>query len=1101
MSDYLADEIPVDEDEFTRRACDPRSSVVVEACAGSGKTWLLVSRIVRLLLAGTAPGEILAITFTRRAAQEMKVRLLRDLWDLASATDDKIVASLRQRGLSRAQAVAAIDDARKLYERVVTARVPLTIETFHGWFWQLIARAPLGAGVPFAPVLLEGSERVRADAWLHFTAALIRPQRAVERAAWEDLIGETGEVTARRLLQQFLHKRAEWWSFAAGDEPAAVDRALEPLRVSGGGDPAMELRAPDFTESLRGLVAQWQSIRPPLRTIDTAVGRASAWLASPGKNAARDLREACLVVLTKGQSTPIVLLTPECMAARFANDAQARSYANAHAAVVVRLQQIMAARRTWRAFKVNHAALTCGQLLVHTYQALKQQRQALDFTDLEWHTYRLLSDPDNAAYMHARLDARYRHVLLDEFQDTNSLQWQVLQSWLAAYGAQDQDAGSASAPDRPTVFVVGDPKQSIYRFRRAEPRVFDAALELLCRDYAACHLRTNVTRRNAPAVIKVLNRAMPRGNPLYQPQSTRAPYSIGQGAFVLLPLEAPEPATDRAGDGISLRDVLTTPRAERETDTRYREGRVLANEIAAWKLRLQVVDDDVLRPARWSDVLVLVRRRTHLADYERALRDAGIPFISDRRGGLLATLEAADLTALLSFLTAPYSDLQLAHALRSPIGGCSDDDLMRLAAVSGASWWDRLQQLPDPVSAPLARARELFLWWLDLAGVLPVHDLLDRIYFEGDLRRRYAAAVPDALHAQVQANLDAFIELALAIDAGRYPSLPRFIDELAGLRHHATDEAPDEGSTGADDAVRVMTIHGAKGLEADIVALADAHARAPSEGEGVLVDWPPQAPAPEHFSLVARGEEARDDARRDWFERDEEQRLQEDWNLLYVAATRARQVLIVSGSAPSRGSLDDTWYTRLQCAEDLSSGAAAAVGLAPPLPARILRDFLPDPLPTGGRREAADESDAMRLGRAWHALLEHGSGAPVDAIARAHALTQEQSDTVVAAAAQVRAVHPGFFEARDVAELELIADDGELLRVDRLVERDDALWIIDFKWQVTDAERPAYEAQVRRYAEVLRSIRGDRPVRMGLVTAAGELIEVPSGASIRVRER
>ena len=245
----------------------------------------------------------------------------------------------------------------------------MTIETFHGWFWQLIARAPLGSGVPFAPVLLEGSERMRADAWLHFTAALIRPEHATERAAWEVLISETGDVSARLLLQQFLHKRAEWWSFAAGDEQAAVERALAPLRVSGDRDPATDVRAADFIQDLQHLVAHWQSIRPALKTIDAAIGRASAWLASPADDAARDLREACLVVLTKGESTPVMLLTPERMAPRFANDAQARSYAGAHAAVVARLQQLMAARRTWRAFKLNRAALTCGRLLVDTYQA------------------------------------------------------------------------------------------------------------------------------------------------------------------------------------------------------------------------------------------------------------------------------------------------------------------------------------------------------------------------------------------------------------------------------------------------------------------------------------------------------------------------------------------------------------------------------------------------------------------------------------------------------------------------------------------------------------------------------------------------------------
>jgi hypothetical protein len=270
---------------------------------------------------------------------------------------------------------------------------------------------------------------------------------------------------------------------------------------------------------------------------------------------------------------------------------------------------------------------------------------------------------------------------------------------------------------------------------------------------------------------------------------------------VLLPLAATASDARPASPPDRLRDVLTTPRPERDRDTRYREGRVIANEISHWVAGLRVPESDGLRAARWSDVLLLVRRRTYLADYERALRDAGVPFVSDRRGGLLATLEADDLTALLGFLIAPFADLKLAHARRSPIFDCSDDDLMRLAARTERTWWQRLQALDDEGAENLMRARRLLARWLDLAGVLPAHDLLDRIYFEGDVRRRYAAAAPAALHAQVQANLDAFIELALQIDAGRYPSLPRFIDELAGLKRYASDEAPDEGAADGGDAV------------------------------------------------------------------------------------------------------------------------------------------------------------------------------------------------------------------------------------------------------------------------------------------------------------
>jgi ATP-dependent helicase/nuclease subunit A len=1089
MSDYLVDDRPIAEQEFTRRACDPQANVVVEACAGSGKTWLLVSRIVRLLLAGAEPGAILAITFTRRAAQEMHSRLLRDLKELAQADAAAVADFLQQRGLTAGAAQAAIEPARKLYERMVTARVALTIETFHGWFWQLISRAPLGSGVPFAPVLLETSDRLRADAWLHFTADLVRPQHAAERAAWEWMIDDIGEFSAQKLLQQFLHKRAEWWSFAAGDEEAAVERALEPLRAAGNEDPCTQVREPEFVDAVRCLVDLWRSVATPLKAIDRAIDRAQRWLEVGQVKPARRFRDACRLVLTKGEFSPVVVLLPDRVAPKFASAEQVRRYSEAHTLVVDRLRRLLSARRTWRALKLNEAALTCGRLLIDAYQRLKTQQQVLDFTDLEWHAHRLLADADDAAYMQVRMDARYRHVLLDEFQDTNPLQWQVLQSWLAAYGVLDTET-SAAAADRPTVFVVGDPKQSIYRFRRAEPRVFDAALELLRRDFAACHLRTNVTRRNSRTVIEALNRAMPGHNPLYQPQSTRAG---GQGAFVLLPLAEFARAETGETRVAALRDVLTKPRAELDNDTRYREGRVIANEIAHWVARLRVPENGEQRATRWSDVLVLVRRRTHLADYERALRDAGMPFVSDRRGGLLATLEADDLTALLEFLTAPIADLKLAHALRSPVFGCSDEDLMQLAATSGASWWERLQRPTEATSAALLRARQLLHRWLNLAGVLPVHDLLDRIYFEGDVRRRYAEVAPAALHAQVQANLDAFIELALAIDAGRYPSLPRFIDELAGLKRHAIEEAPDEGAADTGDAVRVMTIHGAKGLEAEIVVLADAHARAGPDNESVLVVWPPQAAAPEHVSLVARGASAQDEARAAWFEQEETQRAQEDWNLLYVAATRARQVLIVAGSAAARGSLEDSWYTRLQCAEDLSPGAAAVqpTGALPQI--RTLRDFMPVPLPTGERAAmVAEDSEAMRLGRAWHALLEHGKAAPVDTIAHAHALNPQQTALTLDAARRVRRNLPQFFADNAASELELISAEGDLLRVDRVVEHDDALWIIDFKWRVTEAERPGYEAQVRRYAEVLRGIRTDKPVKMGLVVAEGNLIEVPA---------
>jgi ATP-dependent helicase/nuclease subunit A len=1096
MSDYLADGAAIDEAQFTQRACDPRASVVVEACAGSGKTWLLVGRIVRALLAGAAPGEILAVTFTRRAAQQMRERLLMDLKALASADDAHIVSFLEARGMAPADARAATSAARGLFERVLTARVPIAVETFHSWFWSLVAHAPLGTGVPFAPTLLESSDRLRRDAWLHFSAALIRAEHRTERADWESLIDLVGDVSARKLLEEFLHKRAEWWSFAADDADAAVLGALAPLAQAGGGgetDPAVRVRAPEFMASAQAVHDLLRSIAAPNKTTLALTEQIARWLRAPMSAATADLLAISDALLTK-ELSPRDILTPQRMQKHLPSVAQNAAYAAHHAVLIDTLALVHAERVAWRAYRVNRAVFASGRLLIDTYQRLKAQQQALDFTDLEWHAARLLADADHAAYLQARLDARYRHILLDEFQDTNPLQWQVLRSWLAAYGPSEKGAHeqgpreTGGAADRPSVFVVGDPKQSIYRFRRAEPRIFEAAVALLRRDFGASHLRTNVTRRNAARVIEALNLALP-GNPLFQPQSTRA---RERGGFVLVSLmPPPEKGEDTPSAGaLALRDVLIEPRSEHRNDSRYREGRALAAEIvyALSQVHVREHGAEKTRPARWSDVLLLVRRRTHLADYERALRDAGVPFVSDRRGGLLATLEAEDLAALLRFLTSPFADLQLAHALRSPIFGCSDEDLIRLAQLAGATWWERLQGAEIPPPAPLCRARHLLGQWMALAGRLPVHDLLDRIYFDADLRRRYAAVAPAALHAQVQANLEAFVELALNLDAGRYPSLPRFIDELASLKRHAADEAPDEGAADGGDAVRVMTVHGAKGLEAEIVVIADAHANPAPRSEEVLVVWPPDAPAPEHLSVVARGEEARDAARAPWFAQDDALAVQEDWNLLYVAATRARQVLIVSGVQPARGTPTDTWYARLQAAAALSPGDAPALVPATTSDERRVADFRPERLAVGARIAVDADSEAKRLGRAWHKCLELGA-ASIDALARDYALTPAQAQQAAEAAARLRAAYPQFFAAGD-AELELVAADGTLLRVDRLVEVDGVLWVLDFKWRVTAAEREPYALQLRGYVQVLRAMRGDAAVKAALLTAAGEFIEV-----------
>ena len=1102
MSEYLADGVPIDRATFVARALAPEASCVVEACAGSGKTWLLVGRIVRLLLAGCPPGQILAITFTRRAAQEMRQRLFADLAALARADENAIVELLCARGMTESAALAAIPAAQALYERVVTAESVIAIETFHGWFWRLVQAAPLDVGVGYAPSLLERTAPLLDESWKQFCRSLLTPPAQSLLRAYERLTDLIGDNATEQLLRNFVEHRADWWCFSE-QAPEAHARACAPMRarlraLAGRDDchPAHLLQDHRIREMLEQIRQSWCSVAASGKVFDDLRHRLETWLAACPEDPDQRLDRLAEIFLTQ-QGTVRQALDPNVLGKKLAPGHQ-QNYHEEHRRIVHCLQTAQAAREEWEALELTANGLLCGQALLDAFQHRKARAGVVDFTDLEWHAHRLLSDSGVAAYMQSWLDVRYRHLLLDEFQDTNPLQWQVLQSWLAAYEVDAQ---------RPTVFLVGDPKQSIYRFRGAEPRVFEVARERLAREFGAVCLRTNMTQRNAPELVRVFNSVFADVNPLYQEQSTRvAPGAPGAG-FLLLPRIARDESNAVSPD--APRDALTDARAEAVRDERYREGLQLAGCIARCLAQVLVDEDGERRAARWSDVAVLVRRRTHLADLERALRDCAIPFLSARRGSLLRQLEIEDLVALLAFVCDCDDDLQLARVLRSPVFDCDEEDLIALASAPGASWWQRLLAL-EPLSLALRRARELLASWLPKVGILPVHDLLDAMIFESDARARYAAAAPESAGAQVQANIDSLLELALTLDSGRFPSPMRFVQELQELRD-ADDSDADEGLAADENAVRLLTIHGAKGLEAPIVALPDTHFGDWQEDRNdVLLGWLPQQPAPEHFSLVARLSQL-GAARQRWVDLDREQRAQEDWNLLYVAMTRAKQVLIVSGVDAGRPTVD-SWYERIAIrlpapahdfvtstnwAAQTANGRTASSGPA----VRAYRDFRSSAIPLGSRL-GEPSTEAMRLGIVWHALLQGmdavpGANPPTARLDRSLFLSSERAAEALEAAQRVRTSRDlaRFFRpgVRADNEVELIDGDGSVLRIDRLVDLDDACWILDYKWHLPHDALPGYREQLRRYASALARAGIHKPIRMLLIAADATAVEVCAG--------
>jgi ATP-dependent helicase/nuclease subunit A len=1166
-------------------ALDPKRSVVVEACAGSGKTWLLVSRIVRLLLDGAQPSQILAITFTRKAAQEMQARLQLWLRDLAMGDDAAVRKFFAERGVE-SLSEAQLQRARSLYASVLLSQPGITISTFHGWFMQVMQRAPLNADVMQGSSLLERAGSEQEEAWEELLEQMRKQPDSPEAKYMQWLFGECGLFTTRKLLFNFLGKRAEWWAYASALSPSPSPASGRGVRGSAGeGD--VEFALSQLRECLAvdmefDPVADWGMCGNSEEVLFAFVHQLAGNGTQTQKDKASEMERAWTDSVPEARFDamwPLLFTqTGEPRKMKATKNQNADIFAVALNNLQASLQDVRDTQAEQQAYRLNEAVLHCGVAFLERYQALKAQKQQMDFSDLEWQLCRLLQQSEHAETMQYKLDSRYRHVLLDEFQDTNPLQWQILRAWFDA---------SVAVESQPTVFVVGDPKQSIYRFRRADARLFGVAREYLNEHFAAATLGNSLTRRNAQPVVDAVNavfRDQPDGFEFVEHQTHQKELP---GHVLVLPLavadQLPSPAGGGGaeGEGLcetpNLRDPLTTPRAETAENARHREAAQFAAQLQTIAAEWGVHAEGTERHATYGDIMVLVRSRTHLQIYEEALRAKHIPFISSRRGGLLDTLEAEDVQALLLFLITPFADLALAQVLRTPIFACSDADLMRLAQDTPSpqrgegggegvktSWWQRLQHLAEP-SPALQRAAELLQRWLALADKLPVHDLLDRIYFEGDVLARYSAVLPPEMRAKVNANLHALMEIALSVDAGRYPSLPRFLQELRELRD-STDDAPDEGKLGtAGDAVRIYTVHESKGLEAPIVWLLDANAaKNNKEGNDVLLDWPTHEPQPLHFSLYT-DQASRGRKRAPLFELDAAQQAREEMNLLYVAMTRAQQALIVSGNSKGEDKEEkkktQSWYDRIAAvagnkqepfALSLSKGERPSDSKQTstlPLVLSLLKDGrigsdasahpstgsgrteeliqLPAILPTGTR--AARNTAQQQRGIWLHALLQHMTEpSPLTPLPQAGQAATGQLAGVVeclvvpsegSASAREREVLQQrlaipsaemeslwqqarhlltlpqlvrFFDAQQYRsacnEMPYINAKGELKRIDRLVEFDGEVWVLDYK--LGDNEDAArYRAQMQEYQSAMRTVYAGKAVRCALVFADGILVE------------
>jgi ATP-dependent helicase/nuclease subunit A len=1148
-------EIPLLTRERQDLASRPRASAWVSANAGSGKTFVLSRRVVRLLLDGTDPSRILALTFTKAAAAEMATRVFRILGEWVTRDDDALAKELQDIEGRRPDA-ARLAMARRLFARALETPGGLKIQTIHGFCEALLHQFPLEANVAGHFAVLDDRVAVELMAASRATVlhrAEIEPD-SVYGAALASVIDLMSDGGAQKALDELIQSRDAFrrWTVDAGGLDAALDELAGLLEV----DPSARLR--DFDSRFRNECpldlntcrAYAEALATGTKT-DQARGEALAAAAALSEPAA--FREAWLPIFLTVKHEPRKSLATKKLAEAFPQMMEALE------AEQMRLMALLGERRKVATFEGTSSLLRLADAVIGHYERAKTARGYLDFEDLVVKTATLLQKSEAAKWVQYKLDQGLDHILVDEAQDTSPRQWDVVTAL-----ADEFFAGEGAHERVRTLFAVGDEKQSIYSFQGAVPAYFDAMRRAFSQQAASAErefhsVNLQLSFRSTPDVLGAVDKVFGEES-AYKGLSQKLEAPVHEairrdpGIVDLWPLEAEaeieEPddwrqPIDHVGSGSPMLKL----------------AKRIAGEIGSW------MKDGTAGP---GDVMILVRKRGPFVEaLNRELKEQGIPTAGSDRLVLTDHIAVQDLAALGRFLLLPEDDLSLASVLKSPLFGLRDEDLLEIARetpekVRPGTLWQMLVRRSE-TSEKWQAVRSRLEDWRARADFVPPYEFYARLLGANGGRKAFR----ERLGVEVDDVLDEFLALTIAYEQAGTPGLEAFLAWMAAAPTEIKREL-----TNTKGMVRIMTVHGSKGLEARIVILVDPGAppvsaihdpafltRARLDNGLVapaLVWLPPKADRmPWHDDAVDMLRVAQEEEYR---------------RLLYVALTRAEDRLIVCGWEPKRGAHENCWYSMVARALkpearertgpdgavigwrwQMRTGGAATAADAE-VPARTgeaggdgaLPDWLTAPVRPLPRRkrlqpsrafEAMEEKEGiepvpplarleagrdpaswpLERGRLVHRLLELLPDIPVrDRMSAAEAflaraLAPAFEPRREALLREVGAIldTPGFaqlFSPRARAEVPLVgtlkASDGSDIeisgQIDRLLVEDDRVVIVDYKTNLNPPDAAEnvpleYRAQLSVYRELLKRIYPDREIAACLLwTTVPALMEIPA---------
>ncbi|MBR1600663.1 MAG: double-strand break repair helicase AddA [Alphaproteobacteria bacterium] len=1089
-----------------REATDPRMSVWVEASAGTGKTKVLSDRVLRLLLDEVSPTRLLCLTYTKAAAVEMKTRISKRLSEWSVQSDEKLrknIENLLGDDVRDDEKLSEyISRARTLFATLLDTPGGVKIQTIHSFCEEVLKRFPLEAGIsPYFEIL---GEREATETLNQIQNEILRESNmseTLDACSIQYLAANLSEYSFPKVMKHITEnyvKISESLKLFGG-----LDETLEYLRKK------IKVFDSDSEEEIKAecmLKINKSDLMENIRELkDTGINNNKKALVLEDV-----YKSGCSVdyydkyfrcFLKEDNTTYKNLVTGE--AQKKYPDLLPRMEDE-----VLRLQKVFIKCRNIRIYKSTKAFLTIAQSINQKYEEYKRAKSYLDYQDLINKTRELLSDTEQAAWVLYKLDGGIDHILLDEAQDTSPQQWDIIKAlseeFFSGFGARER---------KRTVFAVGDRKQSIFSFQGADPQKFDIMSEYF-KNRAGINFRKvdmEYSFRSTPAVLDSVNTIFADKEIAQGVISADSPVehmAVRAGEYGRVEIW-PLCIAEKDEETNDSEELLPPMEMSKKVSVRTKMSRQIVKKIKQMMEDSKKTDN----PLRYKDFMVLVRHRNaFMEDFIRTCKENRINISGADKMILAEQIAVQDLISLGKFLLLPDDSLSLAEVLKSPLFNLTDDDLELLCC----------ERKNETLWCSLSKNEKYFKIYDDLQTLVKKldfirpYELFNYVLVNMEGRRKFM----QRMGVEAEDAIDEFINLTLEYEQTQTPNLQGFIswfenDETVIKR---------EGDEAENNAVRLMTVHHSKGLQARVVFLPDSVQLPKNSCEQKLQFDEEKLP---YYPLRSYDY---DDMLSQINNKKGIEELEEYRRLLYVALTRAEEQLIVCGYANTDKIKDDSWLKICERTIEKIVGKDADNKLVLETPAEIsvkpeakyfvtplikdseewleneaktetpmAKPYTPSKLKTENEEPSLvsplkEISDYYRRGKLIHKILqflppqnenkEQIVNNYIDKNVVDFSESQKQKIKSEILGLLSKEEYARFFGSESRAEVPIFGEvDGQIIsaQIDRLIVQNDKVIIIDFKTNKEVAENqskipPLYRQQLKAYEKLVSTIYPNRPI-------------------------